>query len=189
MRPLTQLFATACAAALGVAAAAQPPARPAQTAAPGAPAQPAGAAKPLTDDQFVILAASGGLFEVTSSKLAAGKATKDDVKAFAKMMIADHSKANEELKVVATKAGLGLPVALAPHHEKMLETLKTAPDFDAAYMTAQVKAHVEAVEVFTAGAAGAKDAGLKAFAQKTLPVVRMHLEHAKKHAGGGGADR
>ena len=183
MRTLTRPFAVACAAALGLSAAAQPPVPTAPAQPGGLPARPGGAPKVLTDAQFVILAASGGQFEVLSSKLAAEKATTADVKAYAERMVADHTKANDELKAAATKAGLPLPVGLVSHHQQMLDALKAAPDFDAAYMAAQVKSHVEAVDVFAAGAAGAKDAGVRAFAEKTLPVVKAHLEHARKHAG------
>ena len=180
MRNVTRYLA-ACAAALGVSAVvAQQPAPRAD-----APRQPDAAPKALTDAEFVTKAASGGMFEVLSSKMAAEKATKADVKAFAEKMVADHSKANEELKAAAAKAGIAVPSTLAPHHEKMLQQLKGGTNFDAAYMDAQVKAHEEAVQVFTAGAAGAKDPGIRAFAEKTLPTIKMHLEHAKKHAGAG----
>jgi putative membrane protein len=192
MRTLSRLFAAACAATLGLSAAAQQPAPrtlPAQPAAPGAPARPDAPPKALTDADFVTKAASGGMFEVLSSKMATEKATKADVKAFAEKMVQDHTKANDELKAAAAKAGIPVPSTLAPHHEKMLEQLKTAQNFDAAYMDAQLKAHQEAVDVFAAGANGAKDPGIKAFAEKTLPIIKMHYEHAKKYAGAGTGTR
>jgi putative membrane protein len=180
MRNVTRFLAV-CAAVLGVSAVvAQQPAPRAD-----APRQPDAVPKALTDAQFVTKAASGGMFEVLSSKMAVEKTTKADVKAFAEKMVADHSKANEELKAVAAKAGIAVPSTLAPHHEKMLEQLKTGPNFDAAYWDAQLKAHAEAVQVFAAGAAGAKDPNIRAFAEKTLPVIKTHYEHAKKHAGAG----
>lgn len=183
MRLLTPLFGVACAAALGVSATAQQPeTRPAQ---PGAPGQPGALPKAVTDAEFVSKAASGGMFEVLSSKMAVEKATKAECKAFAEMMIKDHSKANDELKAAAGKAGVAVPSTLAPHHEKMLADLKGARDFDAAYLDAQVKAHVEAVNLFTAASASVKDPGLRDFATKTLPTLKTHLEHAKKHAGVG----
>jgi putative membrane protein len=163
-------LAAACAAAVGltVAATAEDRTRP--------------AVKAVTDAEFVTKAASGGLFEVKSSELALRKATKGECKHFAEMMIKDHSKANDELKAAAAKAGIPLPTDLAPHHQKMLDSLKTATDFDSAYVDSQVKAHVEAVDLFTAASASVKDPGLRDFATKTLPVVKMHLEHVKKHA-------
>jgi len=139
------------------------------------------AAKAVSDDEFVTKAASGGLFEVKSSQLALEKATKAECKAFAEMMIKDHTKANDELKAVAGKAGIRVPADLAPAHQKMLDDLKGSRDFDAAYSAAQLKAHEEAVALFTAASTSVKDAGLRDFATKTLPTLKMHLDHARKH--------
>jgi predicted outer membrane protein len=67
-------------------------------------------------------------------------------------MVADHTKANDDLKKAAAKAGIAVPSNLSPHHEMMLAALKDARDFDAAYIDGQLKAHAEAVELFTAAA-------------------------------------
>ncbi len=153
------------------------------------PRRPDGAPKAVTDAEFVTKAASGGMFEVLSGKMATEKATKAEVKAFAERMVGDHSKTNDELKTIATKAGLAVPSTLAAHHEKMLEQLKGAPNFDAAYMDAQLKAHAEAVALFTAASNSVKNADLRAFAEKTLPVLKQHYEHAKKHGTQTGTSR
>ena len=172
MRTPYRILAAACAAALVA------PALPADE-----PRRPDGPPKAVSDAEFVTKAASGGQFEVLSSKMAVEKATKAECKALAEKLIADHSKANNELKAAATKAGLVPPTGLSPRHEKMLADLKAAKDFDAAYLDMQVKAHTEAVALFTAASATLKDAGLKEFATKTLPTLKTHLEHVKKHAG------
>ncbi|MBN9518818.1 DUF4142 domain-containing protein [bacterium] len=171
LRPL-RLIALAALAAIALPAAARQPVPAAQPAP-----------KTVTDAEFVAKAASGGLFEVKSSKLALEKATKAECKTFAEMMVKDHTKANDELKAVAGKAGIPVPADLAPHHQKMLDDLKAARDFDAAYANAQLKAHEEAVALFTAASVSVKDTGLRAFAAKTLPTLKVHLEHVKKHAG------
>jgi len=143
--------------------------------------------KPVSDEEFVIKAASGGVFEVESGKLAKDAAKSADVKKFAEKMVTDHEKANKELVEVAKKTGLGIPVKLLDHHQKMLETVKggTGDGFDRAYMDTQVKAHEEAVALFANASKNVKNADLKAFAEKTLPTIKEHYEHAKKHAGGG----
>jgi putative membrane protein len=142
--------------------------------------------KPVTDAEFVIKAASGGMFEVESSRLAKGNAKSADVKKFAEMMITDHEKANKELMEVAKKANLGLPTKMLEDHQKLLDQVKNAKgDFDRTYMGAQVKAHEEAVDLFTNASKSVKNADLRAFAEKTLPTIKEHYEHAKKHAKGG----
>jgi len=145
----------------------------------------AGDAKPITDAEFVIKAASGDMFEIESSKLAKDMAKSDDVKKFAEQMITDHTKSSKELTEVAKKANLGLPTKMLDEHAKLLEKVKGGKgDFDKAYMDAQLAAHKDAVDLFTSASKNAKDPGVKAFAEKTLPVIKKHLEHAQKHAKG-----
>lgn len=144
-------------------------------------------AKPVSDEEFVIKAASGGMFEVESSKLAKSAAGSADVKKFAEMMVTDHEKANKELMEVAKKANLGIPVKMLDEHQKLLDKVKGASggEFDRTYMEAQVKAHEEAVALFSNAAKNVKNPDLKAFAEKTLPTIKEHYEHAQKHAKGG----
>lgn len=139
-------------------------------------------ATPIPDTEFVIKAASGGVFEVESSKLAKEMAKSDDVKKFAEKMIADHGKANKELINVAKKANLGIPVNMLDEHVNLLNMVKGAKetDFDTAYLKTQVVAHKEAVALFANAAKNAKDPGLKAFAEKTLPIIKEHYDHVKK---------
>jgi putative membrane protein len=140
--------------------------------------------QPIADAEFVTKAASGGMFEVESSKLARDGAASSEVKKFADQMIADHGKANKELMELAKKVGLDVPAKMLDPDQKLYDKVKAAKgaEFDKVYMDAQVKAHDDAVELFNNAAKNAKDPGLKAFAEKTLPVIKSHQEHAKKHA-------
>lgn len=178
MRRLFRPCAAACLFALGFAAvtAADDAKSPADT----------GKEKMITDAEFVKMAASGGMFEVKSSELAKERAGSAEVKKFADEMIADHGKANKELEAAAKKAGIPVPKELTPDDQKLMDMVKQAKggEFDMAYMKAQVKGHVNTVKLLENGSKNLKDAGLKAFAEKTLPVVKGHLEHAKKHSGG-----
>src|SRR5262245_26602061 len=65
--------------------------------------------KALTDKEFVEKAASGSLFEVQSSKLAADRVRNDKVKQFARRMVEDHTKIHNELKRLAKDQGLTVP--------------------------------------------------------------------------------
>ena len=65
--------------------------------------------KPFDDATFVATAASSGMHEVELAKLAMTQAKNDAVKKLAETLAADHGKANEELKKVATEGGLRFP--------------------------------------------------------------------------------
>lgn len=138
---------------------------------------------PVGDQDFVMKAASGGMFEVQSSTLAKDSAKDEAAKKFAERMVADHSKANEELMAAAKKANIEVPKKLADPHQKMLDELskRKGAEFDAAYWQSQVKAHDEAVALFTNASKNLKNADLKAFAEKTLPTIKEHQQHLKKN--------
>lgn len=146
------------------------------------PASADTAAAPFSVDKasFVKAVSSSNAFEIESSKLAEQKAKDGDVKEFAKQMIADHTKAAEELKKAAKTEGGEPP--LAPKHAAMLETLNGASDrdFQPLYIEMQAAAHMEAVSLFATYAKGGDDPAVKAFAKKTLPTLEMHKMHVQK---------
>lgn len=164
-------------------------------AASGTLATAAFAAEKVDKDTFVKTVLSANKFEIDSSKLVLQKSTSEDVKAFAELMIADHTKAGEELWNVITKQG-GTPKAAAKEGEQppamdllpkdaaALKTLegKDGTAFEAAYISLQEDAHSKAVALFQTYASSADDQTWGAFAQKTLPTLEMHLDNIKKIA-------
>jgi putative membrane protein len=138
--------------------------------------------QPFDDVKFVKTAAIDGMTEVKLGKLAAAQAKNDDVKKFGERMVKDHTKAGDDLKAAAKAAGIPFPDALDEKHQKEVETFKsyTGADFDAAYVKDMVDDHTKAVALFTRASKEAKDQGIKDFATATLPVLKEHLELAKK---------
>src|SRR3954469_24344004 len=64
---------------------------------------------PATDKKFIRQAAEGGMAEVELGRLATEKASSEDVKKFGERMVNDQSKANDELKQIASSKGVDLP--------------------------------------------------------------------------------
>jgi putative membrane protein len=81
------------------------------------------------------------------------------------------------------KAGnLPLPKELDPDQKAVraqLEKLQGA-QFDATYLAAQVGDHQKTAHLLEHAIGSGQDAGTKAFAMETLPVVLNHLEMAKQ---------
>lgn len=132
---------------------------------------------------FVSTVASAGKFEIDSSKLALDKAKSKDVKAFARMMIKDHTKAGKRLSAIVKKEGMAAPSdMLSPQDDAAMKQLTSASDadFEKTYVDLQTKAHRDAVALFKSYAANADDKPLGRFARKTLPTLEMHLDHVQK---------
>ena len=136
---------------------------------------------PSTTD-FVQKAAMSDLYEVEAGKIASQKGQSAPVKGFGQMMVAAHSKTTEELGgiVASEKIKLDLPSKLDAKHQKLIDDLNAADDFDKTYAKQQVDGHQEAVDLFDSYAKKGDNAALKQFAQKTLPVIQEHLAEAKK---------
>jgi putative membrane protein len=148
--------------------------------APAAPgAQGAGTAG-SHDSDFVDAAARSGMMEVETSKIAAKRASNAEVKAFAKMMVSDHTKANDKLKKLAQNKGITLPDKQEVMSEATSLGDKKGNDFDMAYMQAAgADAHQKAVSLFEQESGSGQDAQLRAFAKATLPTLKKHLKEAQ----------
>jgi len=142
--------------------------------------------------------AMGNMTEIKLGELATTNAQNADVKAFGKMMVADHTKANDELKKVASKHNIQLATELdGDHQDKVnrLSKLKGA-EFDREYINTMVDDHqntLEALEdkveksgtdenpTYTAKQDNdVVDADLNQFAAMTAPTVNKHLMRAKQ---------
>jgi putative membrane protein len=134
------------------------------------------------DHHFVMEALQGGAAEVDLGKLAAEKGSNPDVKAFGQRMVDDHSRANDQLRSLATSKGIKVSdhmSADAVRDRGRLGALSGAA-FDRAYMRMMVKDHETDVAAFkrAAGRDGG-DADIKGFAQSTLPTLEDHLKMAR----------
>ncbi|MBV9217746.1 MAG: DUF4142 domain-containing protein [Acidobacteria bacterium] len=131
-------------------------------------------------ESFMKDAAQGGMAEVEMGKLAAQKATDPEVKKFGQMMVTDHTAANNELKGVAGKKNFALPADLGSHQSD-LDKLKglSGADFDKEYVEMMVSDHETDVSLFEKQSEYSTDPDVKAFAAKTLPTLKKHLDAIK----------
>jgi putative membrane protein len=136
------------------------------------------------DQSFVKKAAAGGMAEVELGKLATEKASNDDVKKFGQRMVDDHSKANDQLKQLASQKGITVPSDLEAKDKALKDRLSklSGAEFDRAYMKNMVRDHNKDVAEFRKESKSAKDNDLKNFASQTLPTLEDHLKQAKSIA-------
>ena len=130
------------------------------------------------DKDFILAAAQGGMTEVKLGELAAQKAMRDDVKTFGQMMVKDHSAINDDLKALAAQKGVTLPDSLDAKHQAMVDKMAalTGSEFDNAYIAGMIKDHKADAKEFKAESAETKDADVKSFVDKSIPVVDGHLK-------------
>ncbi|MGE4239744.1 DUF4142 domain-containing protein [Ramlibacter sp.] len=146
------------------------------------------------DRKFIETAGENGMFEVQIAQLAASKATDAQVKSFASMLVDHHTAANNELVKIANARAVELPAAPPRGLRKDIEKLgkKTGAEFDKDFVReVGIKDHEKNIKLFEKASKDVKDAELKAFVDKTLPVLRQHLAAAKAlpQAGGKGAGK
>ena len=159
--------------------------RSAQTSgASGAAGQTGSSGKVSAADKKAITdMAIANMAEVETGKLALSKSQNAEVKAFAQQMIDDHGKALADLQPLAQSKGVTLPTELDAKHKAMAAKLEklTGDAFDKEYMKmAGLKDHKDTHAKLQKISKSAKDADVKAAAEKTLPVVEQHLKAAQQ---------
>lgn len=135
-----------------------------------------GAVVSRSDRKFLEAAAKSGVKEVAVSEAVLPSLTTPAAQEFARMMVKDHTLANDELKALAANKAVELPPETTDVAKKWTD--KNKDDIDEAYLKEMVSDHKAAVDLFEKGTK-ADDPDVAAFAQKTLPTLRQHLEMAK----------
>ncbi|HVW61448.1 MAG TPA: DUF4142 domain-containing protein [Puia sp.] len=134
------------------------------------------------DADFMVKAASGGMLEVDLGKLAQTHASRQGVKDFGAMMVADHSKGGDALKSLAMSKRIVLPDSISNEQKRERDNLmkKHGTEFDRSYITLMVKDHKDDIDEFEKAAKNASDADIRSFAANTLGMLKMHLDSAQQ---------
>lgn len=133
------------------------------------------------DSEYLVKAAEVDMKEIELGKLAQTKSTNADVKAFAKMLVDDHTKASADTKALASKKNITLPAAATDKTQDAYKELneKSGADFDKAFADKMVEGHEKTIEKIEKASEKAKDPDIRMWAANTLPTLRKHLEAAK----------
>jgi len=150
---------------------------------------PAGAwAQGVTDAQIASIVVTANQVDIDAGKLAVAQATNDDVKAFARLMVTDHTGVNKSATDLAAKLNVKpqdnpTSASLKAGGDKNLGHLKAlrGEAFDKAYIDHEVSYHQQVIDALDKTLIpGATNAELKALLVKVRPAFVAHLEHAKR---------
>jgi putative membrane protein len=145
-------------------------------------------AQGVNDAQIASIVVTANQVDIDAGQLAASRAARDDVKAFARLMVTDHTGVNKaavelagKLKVTPqdnpTSQSLKADGAKSRAH---LETLQGAA-FDKAYVDREVAYHQQVIDALDKTLIpSATNGELKALLVKVRPAFVAHLEHAKR---------
>jgi putative membrane protein len=179
-------FSAALVMAVAVTACAGEDARETETPATGTGGAVTGTTGTFDGDMdFVEERLEMGNAEVELGRLAQERATHPDVKAFAQELVRDHQAAGEELRRIATTANPNFPATIDDEAREELTELReemaklTGRDFDRRYIDEMIDDHQDAVDDLEDKAENASHSEVRAWAAKTLPTVRQHLERAR----------
>jgi putative membrane protein len=155
-------------------------------AAPGDTAMP-GSTGGLTDANIVFLLDEANMADSASGAYALGKATSPDVKAFGKLMMAEHHALRIQGQQLAKQLNV-TPQApaddpLKPAAQSEMDALKAAPkgqQFDRTYIEQEIGMHKAVLDLANKAHDAAQSPELKQLIEKAGPVIQRHLDRAEE---------
>jgi len=140
-----------------------------------------------TTDRVVIeQLAIGNAAEIELANLAGQRAHSQAVKDFAQAMLHDHDAAGKRVADFAKAGSVPLPSGLDPEHQALHRQLAglNGAAFDVAFAQAQISDHQKTLHLLEHEIGSGQEAGLRAFAAESLPMIREHLRMAQSLALG-----
>jgi putative membrane protein len=133
------------------------------------------------DKRFLRDAVMSSMTEIEMGKLAAQKATNEQVKQYGQKMAQDHTRGLEYLRKTATRDGIEVAATMDAKHKDEVDKLAklSGMEFDKAYVKYQVKHHERRVSDFQEESDNGSETAAKTLATRMLPAVQQHLNEAK----------
>lgn len=135
-------------------------------------------AQAVPTSEYLMKAGASDLYEKRSSELVLQSTKNPEIRKFANMMIADHTKSTGMVKDAAMHAGLHpSPPMLSAKQTRMVADLRAARGMqrDTLYVSQQKEAHQMALDLQRDYSLNGDKAPLKGAAAKIVPVVEQHI--------------
>jgi putative membrane protein len=134
------------------------------------------------DTEFAVDVADASMLEVKLGGLAQAQGSSLKVRELGLLMFEEQTKMNEELKSLAARKNISLPVTLSEKSQKKYNDLakKNGADFDKAFAKAMVKGHRDVIALFQREAETGSDNDLREWASGKLPELQHHLSMAEQ---------
>ena len=136
------------------------------------------------DKIFVKKAMQGSIAQVQLGQLTLQKSNNDQVKQFARKMIDDHTKLNEQMRPVAQQLGVEIPTEVSKKDKSLMSKMQalSGPAYDEAYIKDMVKDHKQDLNDFQMEASSGQDQTVKDAATQGSKVIAQHLQMAQQMA-------
>jgi len=131
---------------------------------------------PLSPADYVATASSIDLFVIEGSRLAQSRATNARLRNLAETLLADHGGVSAQLSFAGRRLNLLPSATMQSRHQAMLDELRTAVDFDAAWKRLMIAAHDQGVRVHGDFARAGTSPTLRPVAEVAFPAMRRHLD-------------
>lgn len=140
-----------------------------------------GTAADENSSEFLVRVANKGMAETQIAQHEEQKGSYADVKSFASMLYKDHTGVNQAVKDLAASKNVVLPDSIANDPKNDLDRIKklSGRELDKEFVNLMINWHESSISSFEKALSDTKDPDVRAFADKTLPALRSHLETAK----------
>ncbi|MGV3540710.1 MAG: DUF4142 domain-containing protein [Rufibacter sp.] len=136
----------------------------------------------LTESAFLMESASTSILQIKLGEMAQQRTKDPEIKSFAEMMIDHHTKTALELYSISSGMGITLPSIPMPMHQALIDKLSKlrGSEFDEEYMDSMEELHEREVAKYEVVSNNAPTTSVKAYAIRTAPILRVHLNAADK---------
>ena len=152
------------------------------TSVPAGAPGPAPKAAPITrmDHQFLVRDAQGGAYELAIAALAQQRTSREDVRAYASRLIADHAAYNQALQKLAHAKGVELPTEMTADDRVRLNSInsQTGSTADRSFIEEAMRINAEDKQEAAEEVARTADPDIRAFLRKFEAVDAEHEQLA-----------
>jgi putative membrane protein len=130
------------------------------------------------DKKFVSCIARAGLMEIKLGELSQTNGLAIEVKDMGKHLIDDHTKAGNDLKILADRKNISFPTILNNKQQKTYDKMAKAKGdgFDRSYMKYLKKHHKKMKREMKKEVKKGNDMDIATWAQNNLPVIQHHQD-------------
>ncbi len=130
---------------------------------------------------FLVRVADAGMVEKKLISFAMGKAVYQPVKDFAAMLNKDQASLDNQVKTLANQKKIVLPQSISEAKQKEIDMLEKSQgkELDKTFINMMISKHQNSIVMFEKALQEVVNYDIKTFAEKTLPILKSHLEMAK----------